>query len=228
MNTVTKIAGLAAAALLALTAASTAADLRRAPAPAPIAVAPPPPPPALVYNWSGIYFGINGGWGWGEERLTSNAGNHYSYDIDGGFVGGTIGANVQSGMWVGGLEGDLDWSNIGSTGACATQTCETSIDWLGTGRLRLGVAMGNFMIYGTGGVAIGSVEATVSTPGGTDRQTHVGWTAGAGAEAALTGNLSVKAEWLYVDLGNKTHNIGSGAGFHEVANLVRLGLNWRM
>ena len=68
MYNVTKIAGLAAAALLALTAAGTAADLRRAPAPAPIAVAPPPPPLALAYNWSGVYLGINGGWGWGDVR----------------------------------------------------------------------------------------------------------------------------------------------------------------
>jgi hypothetical protein len=41
---------------------------------------PPPRTPAVyvlavlpVYNWAGIYVGINGGWGWGNAQYTANA-----------------------------------------------------------------------------------------------------------------------------------------------------------
>ena len=40
----------------------------------------PPRAPAVyvpavlpVYNWAGIYVGINGGWGWGNGKFTANA-----------------------------------------------------------------------------------------------------------------------------------------------------------
>lgn len=210
MNRFAKAAGLAAAALLTMTAAGNAQT----------------PPP--TYNWSGLYIGINGGGGWGHERLTSNAGNHYSYSIDGGLIGGTVGFNLQSGFWVAGLEGDVDWSNINGSGACAAQTCDTDVDWLGTARVRLGAAMGNFVVFGTGGLSFGGVGGTVSAPGGADTQTHVGWTAGAGVEAGVFDRFSVKAEWLYVDLGDRLYRIGSGVEFREVANLFRVGVNWRM
>jgi outer membrane immunogenic protein len=38
------------------------------------------------------------------------------FDVSGGMVGGTIGYNWQHGSWVLGLEGDLDWANISSSG----------------------------------------------------------------------------------------------------------------
>ncbi|MFO1183398.1 MAG: outer membrane beta-barrel protein [Bauldia sp.] len=238
MYNVTKIAGLAAAALLALTAAGTAADLRRAPAPAPIAVAPPPPPLALAYNWSGVYFGINGGWGWGNADWVYtagplSAGHRADHDTDGGLVGGTVGVNWQSGNWVGGLEADIDWANIKGSTACPNVlfTCSSQINWLGTGRLRLGVAAGNFLLFGTGGVAFGGVEAATAGPAsGSETTTDVGWTAGAGVEAALAGNVSLKAEWLYYDLGKSNHALDGSerADVTETGNLFRLGLNWRM
>jgi outer membrane immunogenic protein len=41
---------------------------------------PPPRAPAVyvpavlpVYNWAGIYIGVNGGWGWGNAKFTANA-----------------------------------------------------------------------------------------------------------------------------------------------------------
>ena len=53
------------------------------------------------YNWNGPYLGINGGYGF--------AGTHSG---DGGLVGGTLGYNYQSGPWVFGLEGDMNWTHI--------------------------------------------------------------------------------------------------------------------
>lgn len=212
MQKTTIVAGLAAATLLALTAAGSAADIRRA---------APPPAPAAAYNWSGVYVGINGGWGFGESDWEG-----VTFDTDGGLIGGTAGINWRMGSWVVGLEGDLDWANIEGTAG----TFESHIDWLGTARVRAGMPMGNFLFFGTAGLALGGVTATVNGPGGGDAsETHVGWTAGLGVEMALTGNITAKGEWLYYDLGSKTHTWPGGPiDVGESGNLIRLGLNWRM
>jgi len=90
---------------------------------------PPPRAPAVyvpavlpIYNWAGIYIGVNGGWGWGNAKYTANAfagfpGTTDSLSDNGGVVGGTLGANFQSGAFVFGVEGDCDYSaiNTGTT-----------------------------------------------------------------------------------------------------------------
>ena len=58
-------------AMLSIAAAGTAfaADLPQ-PMPAPQVPAAYIPTVAPVYNWGGIYVGINGGWGWGQTSWT--------------------------------------------------------------------------------------------------------------------------------------------------------------
>ena len=70
-----------------------------------------------VYNWAGVYVGINGGWGWGNGKFTANAvgtfpGTTGSRSDNGGVVGGTLGANFQASTFVFGVEGDWDYSAI--------------------------------------------------------------------------------------------------------------------
>jgi outer membrane immunogenic protein len=69
----------------------------------------------------------------------------------------------------------------------------------------------------------------------------VGWTVGAGGEFAVTSNITVKAEYLYVDLGhgNNINTVAAAAvgapppssftaSFSPVSfNIVRAGLNWK-
>ena len=61
----------------------------------------------------------NGGYGWGTQDpliLFSNRFDRSSFNISGGMVGGTVGAQIQQGYVVLGLEGDLDWANIKGSG----------------------------------------------------------------------------------------------------------------
>src|SRR5471030_415067 len=72
-----------------------------------------PPVVAQVYNWTGFYVGVNGGYGWGQQdplTLFSNRFDRTSFNTNGGMVGGTVGAQIQQGYVVLGLEGDLDWA----------------------------------------------------------------------------------------------------------------------
>lgn len=211
---------LATVGILALGIASAAAaDLPRAmPAKAP-AYTPPP-----LYNWTGLYIGINGGGGWGSSDFSAPFSSG-SFDTSGGLIGGTMGYNWQMGQVVFGLEGDLDWSNIRGSSVCGgITTCETRNDWLGTFRGRLGYALDRFMPYVTGGLAVGNVKTSVAGFGDSS-DTRAGWTLGGGIEAAIAGPWTAKVEYLYVDLGNTGSVFGSDASFHT--NIVRAGLNYR-
>ena len=192
--------------LLALAGGSaTAADLPRYYQPGP-AYNP-------IYTWTGFYVGINGGGGWGSSQW--DAVN--SFDLSGGLIGGTVGYNWQFGQAVVGAEGDIDWSGIkGTSTVLCPGGCETRNKWLATVRGRLGLAFDRFLPYVTGGLAFGDINATVPIlPGGSI--SNAGWTVGAGVEVGLVSNVSLKAEYLYVDLGN--FNCGLNCGLAPGSNV---------
>jgi outer membrane immunogenic protein len=207
-------------ALAAGAASASAADIQQRqvmPVKAPIYATPP-------YNWTGGYIGINGGGGWGSSDFSGLPFATNSFRTSGGLVGGTLGYNWQAGPMVYGVEGDLDWSDIRGTAACAGTTCETRNNWLGTVRGRLGYAIDRWMPYVTGGAAFGDIQNNIAGIG-SNSNTKAGWTAGGGIEAAIAGPWTAKLEYLYVDLGNSDPIAGSRTNFHT--NLVRAGLNYR-
>jgi len=211
---------LASAGILAIGVVSaSAADIqRRAPMPskAPVYVAPP-------YNWTGFYVGLYGGGGFGRSDFSPPISSG-TFNTSGAVAGGTVGYNYQMGQAVLGIEGDGGWSNIRGSAPCIGTTCETRNNWLSTVRGRLGWAVDRFMPYVTGGAAFGDIKTSVAGVGGAST-TKAGWTAGGGVEAAITGPWSVKAEYLYVDLGRGSSVLGSDAKFQS--HIVRAGLNYR-
>jgi outer membrane immunogenic protein len=223
MNTTTIIrGGLAAVALSLAPLAAQAADL-----PFPAYKAPPFVAPVYA-NWSGPYLGVNAGYGFGTSDWDIPA---VSVDPSGAVAGGTLGYNLQTGLWVWGMEGDFNWSGIKSDEACGAGTCETEATWLATARARLGYAgWNNWLPYITGGAAYGSVKAENSLTGSTS-ETRFGWTVGAGLEYAMWNNWSVKAEYLYADLGKFDCGAPCGAGTpNDVSfksHIVRAGVNYR-
>lgn len=220
----TACAGLMAA---AVASPSFAADLPRPAYKAPLYVAP--------FSWTGVYIGINGGYGWGKSnwRDITTGTTTGDFNTTGGLVGGTIGYNLQAGMWVLGLEGDVDasWIKGTNTANCLTPGCETRNRWLATGRGRIGYAWDRFLPYFTGGAAFGDIR--MNTPVSTSQTTtKVGWTVGGGFEYAFMGPWSAKIEYLYVDLGKGKCDAGTCGGTDNYeasfkANIVRAGLNYR-
>jgi outer membrane immunogenic protein len=181
-----------------------------------------------VYNWTGFYLGINGGGGWGRSGWDG----FDKFDISGGLIGATIGYNWQWGQVVVGAEGDIDWSGIkGTTNLLCAPGCTTRNHWLSTVRGRVGYAMfDRFLPYLTAGLAVGDIATTLpGFPAGSI--TTAGWTVGAGVEVGIVSNVSLKAEYLYVDLGNYNcgFNCGLAAGGNVsfYTNVFRGGLNVR-
>jgi len=184
---------------------AAAADLPRGPAPY-------YPPPASVYNWTGPYAGLNLGYQW--AKVTNNV-----TEPSGIAGGGQLGYNWQLGQFVFGLETDIQASAADDTFA----PYKFSNPWFGTLRARIGYAINNVMLYGTGGLAYGELKGEFF--GIEEDKTLVGWTAGAGIEYGFTQNWSAKLEYLYMDLASRTYSItGVDNGLHS--SFLRLGVNY--
>src|SRR5262249_119524 len=156
-----------------------------------------------------------------ESRMAGN----FSLNSSGFFGGGQLGYNYQfNNNIVAGIEADFQWSGIEGNAMGATQVAAngalvgsasfdvgSEVEWFGTIRGRLGYAWDRALLYGTGGVAYGSVKshATFSVSNGagplaplTDTvsasKTQWGWTAGAGLQYALSRDWSFKTEYQYI------------------------------
>jgi len=204
-----------------------------------------PPVVAAIYNWTGIYVGVNGGYGWGTQDpliLFSNAFDRSSFNINGGMFGGTVGAQIQQGYVVLGLEGDLDWANIKGSGISnpsilgigkgITLNIATNTSAIMTARLRTGVAMNNLLLYVTGGVAFDKSSANGTSIAGFACGTagvftncsasswRPGLAAGLGVEYGFAHHWSAKLEYIYID------SLGTGVSTDHI-DTIRAGINYR-
>jgi outer membrane immunogenic protein len=230
-----------------------------------------PVAPVPAWNWSGIYLGLNGGWGWGTGDQTAGVGDAgflvpfstgggmpgtvAGIDTSGGVVGGHFGFNYQMSNWVLGLEVSAAWADISGTttmgltfpgGTTSTATWNTKLKWQATATPRLGYAWQNWLLYAKGGLAAGGADVSVAQVSGTGgafsaTQQRVGWTAGIGAEYALTHNWIVGIEYDYVDLGTESYagngTTSTGASrffsenvklnYSEVLGRISYKLDWR-
>jgi outer membrane immunogenic protein len=133
----------------------------------------------------------------------------------------------------------------------STTTVSKSLDYLGTIRARVGyLATPSVLVYGTAGMAYGGVHASTSISqvdngivsfggggfesapsagAGSTTGIRAGWTAGGGAEMQLSSRWSVKAEYLYYDLGTVRYGlsdlVATAPSFRVVGPFV-LGTSW--
>lgn len=227
-------------ATLALAGPALAADLAR---PLPVKAMPAVEP---VFSWTGFYVGANGGYGGGKAQIDQAGSYPQSWGINasGATLGGQIGYNYQfANNVVVGAEADLQWADISgqtiTTVLGSVQgTFGGSIDYFGTLRARAGYAFGRVLPYVTGGAAYGKTSYTfnsvnlgspassydLSQSGGT----QWGWTVGAGLEVALSDHWTVKAEYLYVDLGSLSVTTSTWPRTVDLPfNDLKVGVNYK-
>jgi outer membrane immunogenic protein len=190
---------LAAIGLLALLGAGPAyaADTVSEEPPAPAAPMEEPP----LASWAGPYAGATLGYAFSGTTTPATG----DVDVD-GFLGGVFaGYNLQNGLFVYGIEGDVGYSGVkGDNGIT-----ETKSGFEGSLRGRMGVAVTNdILLYGTAGGAAQRLE--VSDPAGDDSNALLGWTAGAGVDVKVTENVFGRVEYRYTDFGSGDFNTGSG------------------
>ena len=167
------------------------------------------------YMWQGPYVGGNLGYQWSGINNNPASPN--------GIAGGVqAGYNVQYGQFVFGGETDLQVTGANDTFA----PWKFSNPWFGTLRARAGLAISSVLFYGTAGLAYGTLNMKNTLTSVSESHTSTGWAGGVGVEAALTGNWSARAEYLYVDLSSSSFVLdGNSHGIQS--NLLRFGVNYR-
>jgi len=182
--------------------------------------------PVDVPLWNGVYIGIHGGYGWGDADSSVGA-TVGTGSPDGAFGGFQFGYNYHVNRnWVLGYEVDVSFGDVSSALAPFAPS-EIDVSLFGTARARLGYAQGPWLFYVTGGLAWAKPDTNIAGVVINDRA-HVGWTAGLGAEYALSRNWSAKIEYLYADFDGTRRTIGATAVNSDLTmSMVRLGLNYR-
>lgn len=138
-----------------------------------------------------------------------------------GAVGGAqFGFNYRMGAVVIGAETDLSATRLGGSesvsanpGTQFTTRSSSELAMLGTVRMRAGVVLGDFLIYGSGGYAYGLVEQkgsilpdnlqTTSAASGSRSGLLSGWAFGGGVEYAIAPGISVRLDYMHYELGGK-------------------------
>jgi outer membrane immunogenic protein len=143
--------------------------------------------------------------------------------------------------------------------SATTATADQRLRYFGTLRARVGftpVTYPTLLVYVTGGLAYGGLNSSTSVaqiPGGcvgcvitpaTGSETVIrtGWTVGGGFDYLLAGDWSVRAEYLYFNLGSTSYSLAPLTLFNPGVvrtvgvtsttgelrgNVVRVGLNYR-
>ena len=174
---------------------------------------PPPPDRCGPGPFSGAYIGATAGYIRADAEQTAlNNGAHIEADDSGWAIGGHVGYQRQCGRAVFGVEADISWMDADSTGLLyddgllVTETT-SSYSHFATLRGRMGLAHDNVLFYLTGGLAFASIDRDLSVPPldfhQSDRDREVGWTIGGGIELVRDNRWSMRAEVLYVDLGEE-------------------------
>jgi high affinity Mn2+ porin len=220
--------------VLATCSAATAADL---PANLPVKA----PIRSAIYDWTGFYVG--GHFGFGDASFgpgtnpTPLQGVFLPHSPTGLIGGFQAGYNRQlSNHLALGIEADASFPSPIDVPRLAPAPFNTSIDYVGTLRGRVGYAFGPWMPYLTGGFAWGHAHVIVNDDAGgllaTVKGHQTGWTAGAGVEFAVSGNWSAKVEYDYIDLSPRTYDLGGfglpGVNVDPRIHLAKLGLNYRL
>ncbi len=184
-----------------------------------------------------------------------NKAGRMDYDETSFTGGGQIGYNFHYDDLVFGVEDDFNYLGLNTSDSatgvypcCAPDTYtvkqDLSVDWLATVRGKLGFAVDQVLLFGTGGLAFGNVDyhghfSETYTPysfnSGSTSGVQTGWTAGAGVEWMMADNASLKLEYLYCDLGSVSAGStlpGKDDKFHNEAdvsgNVIRAGFNWHL
>jgi high affinity Mn2+ porin len=232
MKTIRKIGG-GTAIVLATCSVVIAADL---PANLPMKA----PVRSAIYDWTGFYLGGHVGYGGGSFGPGTDPlpeqGVFFPHSVTGGIGGYQAGyARQFSNHLVLGIEADASFTSPLDGPALTPAAFNTTLDYVGTVRGRIGYAFGTLLPYVTGGLAWGHSHvnindggrAIISSPG----QTQPGWTAGAGVEFAVSGNWSAKVEYDYIALARRMYDLRDFAlppvNVDADIHLVKLGLNYR-
>lgn len=146
------------------------------------------------------------------DNLIAGGGGSFFHTEDDSVTGGLhLGYHYQTGPVVLGVVADIDLTDLSfvaganSDAFAAGGALTRDIDYVGTGRLLAGYAVDRTLLYATGGFAYAGISSDIDLTGSfaglgssiDDDDTLFGYAVGAGAEYAITDQLSLGAQYLY-------------------------------
>jgi outer membrane immunogenic protein len=193
-------------------------------------------------SWTGFYAGLHAGWAWDSLSASTTSvttdlfglPTSHGLNRNGPVYGAQAGYNVQFNNWVLGIEGDFSGVHAKGTSSVdvfpnvvpivprGTATITSEVEWIASIRGRLGLTWGSTLVYITGGYAAASVSHAgtydvvtpfIASSAIAAKNTQTGWVFGGGVEGMLTGNWTIRAEYLYYAFGdlsassNIAHNV---------------------
>ncbi len=201
-------------------------------------------------KWTGLYAGVNAGYGWGGATgsVVAGATTLSATDQFSGWLAGVqVGFDWQMSNLVFGAVADIQASTQSSqTLLCAAAACgyaltsTNSMPWFGTLRGRVGFALDRFLIYATGGLSYAEYRSDLTSQvGGAIAIVPLyaarrgGLVIGAGIELAAFGNWTARAEYLHIDSGTVTEVatvpfVGAVTASGRISdNILRTGISYR-
>ena len=207
---------------------------------------------ATVYDWSGLYVGINGGAGSSRDCFSNTAGESLGcHNATGGTIGGQIGYRWQASNWVFGLEGQGNWADFSGSHSQVDATngdellIRSKADSFALITAQLGYAFNNVLLYVKGGAAVvdnrfdmlAGSAGVGPYPAGTliwsANESRWGGTVGAGLEVGFAPNWSIGFEYNHMFLSGRDVSLaptdiviahGGGTGVVRVKQDVDMGL----
>lgn len=168
----------------------------------------------------------------------------FEIDPEGGLAGVQIGYNQLHGSLLLGIEADLGW-----LGAEAEETLDrpandqdifdVEYSWYSTFALRAGYAMDVALVYAKAGLALAEIDTFAADIDNSEiydgsvidySDVEVGWALGGGFEYAFSSRISLKAEYLALDLGDSVSRSLDGDIYRNdhLLHTVKVGLNVRL
>jgi opacity protein-like surface antigen len=207
--------------------------------------------PAALYDWTGFHIGA----------LVSET----SFNTSGSTINGATGTPVSSGVptpsdWHGGIQVGYDYMTpsrvvigmsadvssgsrkaVTTTDAVGSSVYQTNVFDSETVLARLGYAVDNILLYGTGGLAWSNNQyirtqltgtLNLATPGTEEAINKYlsGWTAGGGIAVAVEQNWNVFAEYRHTSYGSSTNALpfsGVVTTAKTEVNEVDFGVNYK-
>ena len=189
------------------------------------------------YSWTGFYAGAAAG----VNTNTSDVSiplypSNFSVNTTSLIAGGKVGYNYQAGNLVFGAEGEMDGTfnkghhatgvNVGGS----PEQYQVEQNWSSAIVGKAGVApIDGLLIYGKGGLAFANMNNLQFIPvtNGTRSSTDTGWTAGAGADFAMTDNWILGVDYAHADYGHNSFFYAGPVSVSPKTDAVKASISYK-